>query len=244
MPASSTSSRTAAARAGVAPDRRTIAPRAPRRRRRPRRRGTRRSRAGSGSPRCVDDEHLGLAVAVGAHADHRRGATDGSLVHGAHPRRSTPYCVRGKRSGRRDPSAHPRRRARSRSRRSWSSRCTGRAGSTSDPPVGADGDFVTSPHVHPAFGMFLARALARARRRARLAEPAPDHRGGRRRRDARPPDPRRARRAPYTAVEVSAGARAALREIDGIEVAERLDRSRRRGAGPRAPRQPPVPTRP
>ena len=28
------------------------------------------------------------------------------------------------------------------------------------PPVGADGDFVTSPHVHPAFGMFVARALA------------------------------------------------------------------------------------
>src|SRR6476620_326530 len=27
------------------------------------------------------------------------------------------------------------------------------------PPVGADRDFVTSPHVHPAFGRFLARAL-------------------------------------------------------------------------------------
>ena len=35
----------------------------------------------------------------------------------------------------------------------------GPGGYYEEPPVGADGDFVTSPHVHPAFGMFVARAL-------------------------------------------------------------------------------------
>jgi SAM-dependent MidA family methyltransferase len=90
------------------------------------------------------------------------------------------------------------------------------------PPVGADGDFVTSPHVHPAFGMFVARALSPLRdalapdRDLRLTEVgagdgtlasqvlgALDH-------------------VRYMAVETSAGARAALAARDGIEVADEL----------------------
>ena len=140
------------------------------------------------------DEHLGLAVAVGAHTDHRRGATDGSLVHGAHPRRSTPYCVRGKRSGRRDPNAHPRRGPRHvrdvhgartvRAGRVLRRSSGGRRRRLRDEPARAS----RVRHV-PRTG--AARSLADA---ARLAGPAAHHRGGRRRRDARPPDPRRARR--------------------------------------------------
>jgi SAM-dependent MidA family methyltransferase len=97
----------------------------------------------------------------------------------------------------------------------------GRGGFYTDPPVGAGGDFVTSPHVHPAFGMFLARALTELA--DALGAPAPlrltEVGGG---------DGTLARQilaeldASYTAVEVSAGARTALREIDGIEVAEHL----------------------
>jgi SAM-dependent MidA family methyltransferase len=34
----------------------------------------------------------------------------------------------------------------------------GAGGFYEDPPVGAEGDFVTSPHVHPVFGELLARA--------------------------------------------------------------------------------------
>jgi SAM-dependent MidA family methyltransferase len=97
----------------------------------------------------------------------------------------------------------------------------GPGGFYADPPVGADGDFVTSPHVHPAFGMLLARALAELT--DELGSPSPlrvtEVGGG---------DGTLARQilaeldASYTAIEVSTGARTALREIDGIEVAEHL----------------------
>jgi SAM-dependent MidA family methyltransferase len=91
------------------------------------------------------------------------------------------------------------------------------------PPVGPDGDFVTSPHVHPAFGMFVARAL----------DPL---------RDVLGTDPLRVTEVgagdgtlarqilgamhdvTYTGVEVSAGARAALAEISGVQVATVIDR--------------------
>jgi len=90
-----------------------------------------------------------------------------------------------------------------------------------DPPVGANGDFVTSPHVHPAFGRFVARALATLG--SALGSP----------------DPLRVAEVgagdgtlagqilteldcAYTAVEISPGARRALAGIDGLEVAERL----------------------
>jgi SAM-dependent MidA family methyltransferase len=90
-----------------------------------------------------------------------------------------------------------------------------------DPPVGAGGDFVTSPHVHPAFGTFLARALAELA--DALGAPDPLHIT-----EVGAGDGTLARQvlaevdAAYTAVDISVGARTALREIEGIEVAEHL----------------------
>jgi len=97
----------------------------------------------------------------------------------------------------------------------------GPGGFYDDPPVGAGGDFVTSPHVHPAFGMFLARALTELD--GALGAPGPP-----RITEVGAGDGTLARQilaeleAAYSAVEVSAGARAKLRQIDGIEVAEHL----------------------
>jgi len=97
----------------------------------------------------------------------------------------------------------------------------GSGGFYEDPPVGADGDFVTSPHVHPAFGMFLARALAALAEALATSEPlritevgAGD--GTLAGQIMRELD------ASYTAVEISAGARRALAQIDGLAVRERL----------------------
>jgi SAM-dependent MidA family methyltransferase len=91
------------------------------------------------------------------------------------------------------------------------------------PPVGADRDFVTSPHVQPAFGRFVARALEPLRdaigREAdlRLTEVgAGDGTLAREIVDAMPG-------LRYTAVEVSAGAREALTAIDGIHVATEIE---------------------
>jgi NADH dehydrogenase [ubiquinone] 1 alpha subcomplex assembly factor 7 len=90
------------------------------------------------------------------------------------------------------------------------------------PPVGADGDFVTSPHVHPAFGTFVARALSQLRDTL-----APD-------RDLSLTEVGAGdgtlasqvlgalERVRYTAVEISSGALAALAARDGIEVADEL----------------------
>lgn len=90
------------------------------------------------------------------------------------------------------------------------------------PPVGADGDFVTSPHVHPAFGMFVARALAPMRDAL-----APD--GDLRLTEVGAGDGTLASqilgtsdRIRYTAVEISAGARAALAARDGVRCAHEL----------------------
>jgi SAM-dependent MidA family methyltransferase len=92
------------------------------------------------------------------------------------------------------------------------------------PPVGADRDFVTSPHVHPAFGRFLARAVEPLRDAiapgdgVRLTEVgAGDGTLARQLLEAMPA-------IRYTAVDVSIGARAALEAIDGIEVTDRLQR--------------------
>jgi SAM-dependent MidA family methyltransferase len=90
------------------------------------------------------------------------------------------------------------------------------------PPVGADGDFVTSPHVHPAFGMFVARALAPLRdalahdRDVRLTEVGAGD-GTLASQILGSLD-----RVRYTAVEISAGARATLAARDTMEVAEEL----------------------
>jgi SAM-dependent MidA family methyltransferase len=92
------------------------------------------------------------------------------------------------------------------------------------PPVGPDGDFVTSPHVHPVFATMLARAIRG------LWE------------DLGSPDPYRITEAgagdgtlarqllrelhdlpvAYTAVEVSAGARDTLERLDGVHVAAEI----------------------
>jgi SAM-dependent MidA family methyltransferase len=90
------------------------------------------------------------------------------------------------------------------------------------PPVGADRDFVTSPHVHPAFGRFVARAIEPLREAIapggdlRLTEVgAGDGTLARQLLETLP-------QVSYTAVEISAGSRDALVAIDGIEVASEL----------------------
>jgi SAM-dependent MidA family methyltransferase len=91
------------------------------------------------------------------------------------------------------------------------------------PPVGADGDFVTGPHVHPAFGMFVARAI----------EPLRDALGGAplHLTELGAGDGTLARQiigsipgVAYTAVEISGGAREALRQIEGVRGAEVIER--------------------
>jgi SAM-dependent MidA family methyltransferase len=90
------------------------------------------------------------------------------------------------------------------------------------PPIGAHGDFVTSPHVHPAFGVFVARALGElrdtlGRDTLRLAEVgAGDGTLAREILDA-------VDDVEYVAVEASPGARASLGRIEGLRIAARLD---------------------
>ncbi len=92
------------------------------------------------------------------------------------------------------------------------------------PPVGAEGDFVTSPHVHQVFAAMLAKAL-RSLRDA-LGHPQPF-----RITEVGAGDGTLARQLSdelgdldimYTAVETSPGAREALAAIDGIHVEREL----------------------
>jgi NADH dehydrogenase [ubiquinone] 1 alpha subcomplex assembly factor 7 len=101
---------------------------------------------------------------------------------------------------------------------------SGSGGFFEEPPIGADGDFITSPHVHPVFAQLLAVAVEDLRER--LGAPRPfrvtevgagdgtlargllDHVAG--------------AELEYTAVETSLGARRSLSAIDGIRVADRL----------------------
>jgi NADH dehydrogenase [ubiquinone] 1 alpha subcomplex assembly factor 7 len=95
------------------------------------------------------------------------------------------------------------------------------------PPIGAGGDFVTSPHVHPVFGTLVARALAElagglpGEATVRLSEVGAG-------------DGTLARQIiaegvgrpfAYTAVEVGAGARSALADVPGVIVASSLARA-------------------
>jgi NADH dehydrogenase [ubiquinone] 1 alpha subcomplex assembly factor 7 len=93
------------------------------------------------------------------------------------------------------------------------------------PPVGPEGDFVTSPHLHPVFATMLARAIRGLWQ------------------DLEHPDPYRVTEAgagdgtlarqlltelhdvpvAYTAVDVSRGAREALAAIDGVAVSDEID---------------------
>ena len=111
------------------------------------------------------------------------------------------------------------------------------------PAGGADGDFVTSPHVHPVFGALLGRAVRDLLRGARRTGPLPVTEVGAG--DGTLAAPALGALADldvdYTAVEVSAGARAALATIDGVRVSDRARRRRARRRRERAPRQPAVP---
>jgi SAM-dependent MidA family methyltransferase len=89
------------------------------------------------------------------------------------------------------------------------------------PPVGAEGDFVTSPHVHPVFGELLARGLRELWTLLDRPDPfrvseigAGDGTLARQLLEHLPDLPLR-----YRAIERSEGARAQLAEIAGLEVA-------------------------
>ena len=91
--------------------------------------------------------------------------------------------------------------------------------------AGADGDFVTSPHVHPVFAELLARAIADLD--TRLGSPRPLELL-----EAGAGDGTLARQllehlrdlqVAYTAVEVGAEARRALEAIEGVRIADRID---------------------
>jgi SAM-dependent MidA family methyltransferase len=90
-------------------------------------------------------------------------------------------------------------------------------------PVGPSGDFVTSPHVHPVFGALLARAIGELRDALgspmplRLVEVGAGDGTLAGQLLAALADP-----VAYTAVEISHGARAALAELDGVEVVDEL----------------------
>jgi SAM-dependent MidA family methyltransferase len=104
---------------------------------------------------------------------------------------------------------------------------SGPGGFFEHPPIGPDGHFVTSPHVHPVFAELLGRAIVELH--DRLGEPRPF-----RLTEVGAGDGTLARElvqhlhdlaVEYTVVETSPGARRALDTIGGIEVAQRLDGS-------------------
>ena len=95
------------------------------------------------------------------------------------------------------------------------------------PPIGPDGHFVTSPHVHPVFAELLGRAIVDLH--GRLSEPRPFSVT-----EVGAGDGTLARQlvehlrdldVAYTAVESSPGARRALDAIEGIQVTERVEGS-------------------
>ena len=92
------------------------------------------------------------------------------------------------------------------------------------PPVGPEGEFVTSPHVHPIFGELLARAIGDLDER--LGSPRPlrvtEVGAGDGTLAGQLSSLLRTRDVTYLAVERSSGARATLTELDGIEVHERI----------------------
>jgi SAM-dependent MidA family methyltransferase len=101
----------------------------------------------------------------------------------------------------------------------------GPGGFYEEPPVGPRGDFVTSPHVHPVFGAFVAEAIRRLA--ADLGHPSPLRIA-----EVGAGDGTLARqvlagladlKVAYTAVEISRGARRRLGAIEGVLVTDRLD---------------------
>jgi NADH dehydrogenase [ubiquinone] 1 alpha subcomplex assembly factor 7 len=100
----------------------------------------------------------------------------------------------------------------------------GEGGFYEEPPVGADGDFVTSPHVHPVFGELLGRAIGELR--VALGDPAPfrivEVGAGDGTLAAQLLDAVGADGLDYAAVERGRGAREALERIEGVSVSETL----------------------
>ena len=100
----------------------------------------------------------------------------------------------------------------------------GPGGFYDDPPVGAHGDFVTSPHVHPVFGAMLGTAVAELS--AILGEPEPiritEVGAGDGTLATQVIGALAERDVDYEAVEVSPGARSALAVIDGVRTGTTL----------------------
>jgi NADH dehydrogenase [ubiquinone] 1 alpha subcomplex assembly factor 7 len=103
----------------------------------------------------------------------------------------------------------------------------GSGGFFEHPPIGPDGHFVTSPHVHPVFAELLGRAIVELH--GRLGEPRPfsvtEIGAGDGTLARQLVDNLRDLDVAYTAVETSPGARRALGGIEGIQVTERLEGS-------------------
>ena len=95
------------------------------------------------------------------------------------------------------------------------------------PPIGPEGHFVTSPHVHPVFAELLGRAIVDLH--SRLGRPRPFRLS-----EMGAGDGTLARQllehlpgldVAYTAIDTSRGAREALSAIEGVDVAAALDGS-------------------
>ena len=103
----------------------------------------------------------------------------------------------------------------------------GLGGFFEQPPIGPQGHFVTSPHVHPVFAELLARAIVDLH--GRLGEPRPflvtEVGAGDGTLALQLVEHLRDLAAEYTTVETSPGARRALDTIETVRVAERLDAS-------------------
>jgi NADH dehydrogenase [ubiquinone] 1 alpha subcomplex assembly factor 7 len=103
----------------------------------------------------------------------------------------------------------------------------GSGGFFEHPPIGPEGHFVTSPHVHPVFAELLGRAIVDLH--GRLGKPRPfsvtEIGAGDGTLARKLVDNLRDLDIAYTAVETSPGARRALGGIEGIQVTERLEGS-------------------
>ena len=100
----------------------------------------------------------------------------------------------------------------------------GPGGFYEDPPVGAHGDFVTSPHVHPVFGAMLGTAVAELF--AILGEPEPiritEVGAGDGTLATQVIGALAERDVDYEAIDVSPGARSSLAVIDGVRTGTTL----------------------
>ena len=152
--------------------------------------------------RSFDDEHLRSIRAV-ANPDQGRRLPD-LFAHrsdATRPVRWSPWtCATPSR-------ARSGTTARSRSPNTWSSRSTVPGGFFEDPPVGPDGHFVTSPHVHPVFAELLGRAIGTCTAGWASLGPSASPRSGRATARSRDSSSTTSRTldVDYTAVETSSG---------------------------------------